>query len=99
MIRRLLVLIAVTFLISACAGIGGNSVAVRNGSGPVTMTPAAFEAFNAYRSRVNPLVFALSPDGSQYYWYYCVDLASDCDVESIMQDAVSRCSERGSGIF
>lgn len=97
MTTRLFAVIAALLFLSACAGAGGNSVAVKNGSGAVTMTPAAFAAFNAYRSKADPLVFALSPDGSQYYWYYCVELQKDCDVEAYMQDAVSRCSLRGNG--
>ena len=96
MVVRLLVLFAL-LAATACAGGHGGTVAVRNGSGAVTMSPSAYSAFSAYRAKAEPLVFALSPDGRQYYWYYCISLKKDCDVEAYMLDAVARCSVQGGG--
>ena len=84
-------------LLAACAGPGVKGIPVLNGSGDVTMSPSAYAAFNAYRAKADPMVFALSPDGKQYYWQYCIAFKTECDIEAYMQDAVTRCSQQGSG--
>ncbi len=81
--------------LAACAGPGAQGIPVLNGSGAVTMSPSAFAAFTAYRAKADPMVFALSPDGTQYYWQFCLAFKTECDIEAYMQDAVTRCSEQG----
>lgn len=86
-------LVAGGMLLSACAGTGTTTAV--SGSGPVTMSPAAYAAYEAYTSRADPLVFALSPDGEHAYFYYCHAIKKDCDVEKYIQPAVDRCTSRG----
>ena len=84
-------------LLAACAGGLGNGISARTGSGAVEMSPAAYRAYQAYRATPEPLAFALSPDGSQFYGFQCISLKNDCDAEASMLDAVARCSVRGGG--
>lgn len=84
---------AVAVLISACAGTG--TTTTESGSGPVVMSPAAFTAYQAYTSKADPLVFALSQDGKHAYFYHCQAIKKSCDVEKYTQPAIDRCTSRG----
>ncbi|MGI9491879.1 MAG: hypothetical protein ACR2QF_05690 [Geminicoccaceae bacterium] len=43
------------------------------GTGPVALGPAAEEAFADYQAKSFPRYFALSEDGSAFYYTYCPD--------------------------
>ncbi len=84
---------AAAVLLAGCAGSGATTS--ESGSGPVTMSPAAYSAFQAYTSKADPLIFALSPDGAHAYFYHCLAIKKDCDIERYVQTAIDRCTSRG----
>ena len=86
--------LAGVLLVGACAGIGTTTTS-ESGSGPVVMSPSAFSAYQAYTSKADPLVFALSQDGKHTYFYHCQSVKKDCDEEKYIQTAIDRCSGRG----
>ena len=90
--RRALALAATVLLVS-CAS--GGTTTSESGSGPVVMSPAAYSTYQAYTSKADPLVFALSQDGKHAYFYHCLAIKKDCDIERYVQPAIDRCTDRG----
>lgn len=85
---------AAALVLAGCAGGSGRTTG-QSGSGPVVMSSAAYSAYQAYTSKADPLVFVLSENGEHAYWYNCLSIKKDCDVERYAQTAVDRCTSRG----
>lgn len=66
-IKTGLSILATTIALAGCAIIEDPSV----GKGPVTLSPAAEQAFADYRTKRAPRYFALSTDGQAFYYSYC----------------------------
>ncbi len=53
-------------------GVGACQTFVRNGKGPITLSPQPFAHFENYKKRPRPGYFALANDGKSAHYSYCL---------------------------
>lgn len=78
---------ALLVILSACQGGAGGNV----GSGPMTLSDEVYDAYQRYLEN-DPLVFAISDDGRDAFYYYCREVG--CQPLRNVPDAIARCEER-----
>lgn len=67
--------------------LSGNTV----GSGPVKLSASAYGVWEQYLAR-DPIVFAITPDGRNAYYYYCTEVG--CQPPRLVSYVLQRCQER-----
>ena len=84
----LFVLVAAMLVLSGCI----NSADKFYGSGPLTLSNSAQQAFDKYLSYSEPLAFAITTDGGGYYYRFCREY--QCIFENSARSVIDGCEER-----
>lgn len=74
--------------LGACQSISGGSTV---GSGPIQFSAETYKVWQRYLSR-DPIVFAVTPDGRNPYYYYCREVG--CEAPRYVTYVLTKCQER-----